>query len=120
CSPHRTACIRGTCWGHPVEHHPTSFVTRARSGGQRHGDSGGPVFVPIDGQEKIVGIGWQTVANDGSCGQGVRDTALAPFASWVHEVFTDGASGGKVGDGTAPTGDVQGTGEAADPRIPDN
>jgi hypothetical protein len=59
------------------------FVAATLPVTQCHGDSGGPTLLPINGKETIIGIGWQTVRNDGLCSEGVRDTRIDKFLSFI-------------------------------------
>jgi secreted trypsin-like serine protease len=61
-----------------------TFLATSLPSTQCHGDSGGPVLFPINGVETIVGIGWHTVLDDGSCVQGVRDLRVDPYVGWIQ------------------------------------
>jgi secreted trypsin-like serine protease len=63
---------------------PTTFLVSALPATQCHGDSGGPVLMPIDGQETIIGIGWHTESGVETCVQGVRDTRVDVQAGWIE------------------------------------
>jgi secreted trypsin-like serine protease len=68
-----------------------TFLLVSSSASQCHGDSGGPTLVKIGGTDTIVGIGWHTVQQDGSCAQGVRDERVDPFADWIDGIIGAGA-----------------------------
>lgn len=76
---------------------PTSFLAASLPATQCHGDSGGPVLAKIDGKETIIGIGWRTVQDDGKCAQGVLDTRVDPYVSFIDSFL--GNAGGDNGQG---------------------
>lgn len=65
-----------------------SFRVESADAAQCHGDSGGPVFATVDGQDVIVGITWRTVASDGSCLQGAWNTRVDVYAPWLDSVIS--------------------------------
>jgi secreted trypsin-like serine protease len=65
----------------------TSFLVFSPGKTQCHGDSGGPVLLPIGDQETIIGVGWRTVKDDGTCDDGVLDTRVDPNAGWIDSVL---------------------------------
>jgi secreted trypsin-like serine protease len=69
------------------------FLLQSPDASQCHGDSGGPVIATIDQQDLIIGIGWRTVRDDGSCSEGVRDTRVDNLAPWLDSVL-DGSNDG--------------------------
>ena len=75
------------------------FVAATLPTTQCHGDSGGPVLLPINGKETIIGIGWITVRNDGLCSEGVRNTRVDQFLSFI-DPFVQASGGNPGGSGT--------------------
>jgi hypothetical protein len=69
-------------------------IWMANPGGTCYGDSGGPAFATINGQEVQVGV---TESGDPPCGTKDFDTRVDTFASWISQT-----AGGDVNLGGAP------------------
>ena len=82
---------------------PTSFLAFTPGKTQCHGDSGGPVLLPIAGKETIIGVGWRPVKDDGTCDEGVLDTRVDPNAGWIDSFLVN--DGVLPGGTPAPAGD---------------
>jgi secreted trypsin-like serine protease len=82
-----------------------SFLVGDGKTTQCHGDSGGPVFMNMDGETRIIGLSWRTVDAQGSC------SAAGSLATRVDKVsaFID----------TFLDGDTPGTGTQPSPGTPD-
>ncbi len=80
-----------------------TFLAKSGTATQCHGDSGGPVVAKIDGKETIIGIGWQTVAQDGTCGKGVMDTRVDPYVDFIDSFLDGGAGQAPGGSSTTPS-----------------
>jgi hypothetical protein len=50
-----------------------------------NGDSGGPAFVDIDGEERLVGIVSRSPDENPTCDHGGIDTRVDPYLPWIHE-----------------------------------
>jgi secreted trypsin-like serine protease len=81
------------------------FVASALPVTQCHGDSGGPVLLNVGGKETIIGIGWVTVRNDGLCSEGVKNTRVDKFLSFIDPfVVAGGGAPGADGAGDPTPG----------------
>ncbi len=49
-----------------------------------NGDSGGPAFVDIDGQQRLVGTVSRAPDSDPTCDHGGIDTRVDPYLEWIH------------------------------------
>lgn len=73
----------------------TQLIWTANPGGTCYGDSGGPAFATLNGQEVQVGV---TSSGDPPCGTTDYDTRVDAYASWISQT----ASGDVNKGGTAP------------------
>jgi hypothetical protein len=71
----------------------------ASSGGTCFGDSGGPAFATIDGQEVQVGI---HSTGELPCGNSDYDMRVDAFMSWIEQTAGGDVNKGPVGDTQAP------------------
>jgi hypothetical protein len=69
----------------------TQLIWTANPGGTCYGDSGGPAFATINGQEVQVGV---TSSGDPPCGTTDYDTRVDSYASWISQT-----AGGDVNKG---------------------
>ena len=49
-----------------------------------NGDSGGPAFVDIDGNQRLVGIVSRSPDSNPTCDHGGIDTRVDPYLEWIH------------------------------------
>jgi len=62
------------------------------------GDSGGPTFVVVDGEQRQAGIHTQRI---GPCGYGGRDMRVDAYAQWIEQTAQGSLAG--PGDGSPPS-----------------
>jgi MYXO-CTERM domain-containing protein len=53
-----------------------------------NGDSGGPAYVDIDGNRRIVGVVSRAPDQNPTCDHGGIDTRIDPYLEWIHQQVT--------------------------------
>lgn len=80
-----------------------------------NGDSGGPAFMTMGGQEVIIGL---TSFGDINCNQGGYDTRLDLLAPWVDTYVKQFDPGFGQATTTADMGSTSGVGDTSTPPVP--